>query len=98
MASLAALLTSVLLATGAQVAEAKAPYCLPGNPCFPASKVLDTFNASVGGRLIKSEPYGAACYKATYDAEKCKEVAKNKSLPEWRAKQPGKNYTVYVCV
>lgn len=90
MSSLTTLLASFLLVVGApSVAEAKAPYCLPGNPCFPSPAVLKVFNATVDGRLIKTVPYGAPCYKATYNAEQCKALAKNKVIPEWRVTLPG---------
>lgn len=95
MAASKMLITSLLLAISASpVVEARAPYCLPGNPCFPSPPVLNAFNTSIGGRLIKIDPYGAPCYKATYDADKCKELATVKRSPEWRISQPGENYYI----
>jgi len=82
---------SSLLALGlAARTHAAAPYCLPGDACFPSAEVLDEFNNTVGGRLIKSQPYAAACYEATYDAEECKAIAEVKGLHAWRLPQPRK--------
>ncbi|KZW00931.1 FAD-binding domain-containing protein [Exidia glandulosa HHB12029] len=69
-------------------ALAAAPYCLPGNSCFPSTKDLSVFNATVGGRLIKSVPYGSVCYAATYDAEKCAALVANMSNGEYRLEIP----------
>lgn len=70
--------------------EAAAPYCLPGDECFPSNDVLNDFNTTVGGKLIKAIPYGAACYAATYNAEECKALSVNKGIHAWRAAVPGK--------
>ncbi|KZW00940.1 FAD-binding domain-containing protein [Exidia glandulosa HHB12029] len=66
-------------------ALAAAPYCLPGDSCFPSAKELSSFNTTVGGRLVKSVPYGAVCYAgATYDAEKCATLVANFVTDEFR--------------
>jgi hypothetical protein len=91
MISLCVVLASVLVASHG--VEAKAPYCLAGAPCFPPDSFLRTFNASIGGKLIKATPYGSACYKSTYDAEKCQAIAKEKSVAEFRVTLPGKSRT-----
>ncbi|KAI0199812.1 FAD-binding domain-containing protein [Astrocystis sublimbata] len=76
------------------VTQAAAPYCLSGESCFPDDATLSTFNATVYGALIKAVPYGAACYKATYDADECKRLAKIKGDSDYRLKLPaGVMYT-----
>ncbi|KPM41001.1 hypothetical protein AK830_g5530 [Neonectria ditissima] len=67
---------------------ANSSYCLPGDACFPSAEILDAFNASVDGRLLKPQPYGAACYRATYDSDLCRDLAENKTVAEWRVEQP----------
>jgi hypothetical protein len=80
----AALAASVLPVHGA------APYCLPGDACFPSEKDLAKLNETVGGNLIKTTPYGAECYGSTYNADACAALAKSKRDPEYRINLPGK--------
>ncbi|KAF2868963.1 hypothetical protein BDV95DRAFT_609222 [Massariosphaeria phaeospora] len=69
-------------------------YCLPGDKCFPSEEKLQVFNATVNGRLIKSTPYGAACYSGSYDAEACKALAAQKHNVGYRLSLPaGLMYT-----
>jgi hypothetical protein len=82
---LAALAASALPVHGA------APYCLPGNSCFPAQNILARFNGTVGGNLIKTTPYGAECYASTYNAKACAALAGQKRDPEYRIDLPGKH-------
>jgi len=70
-------------------AQAAAPYCLAGEPCFPDEATLNAFNESVNGALIKVTPYGAACYKESYDADECKRLAQNKGTNDFRQSLPG---------
>lgn len=76
------------LATFSAVAHAAAPYCLPGDACFPSKHALAALNATVGGRLIKSMPYGVVCYRDTYDADKCNTLIQNKSNADFRLTLP----------
>ncbi|KND88978.1 hypothetical protein TOPH_06479 [Tolypocladium ophioglossoides CBS 100239] len=81
---------SLMLLTGQLVALAAAgsPYCLPGNPCYPSDANWSEFNATVGGRLIKTTPYGAPCYAATYNAAECLFLAQNKGKHAFRDSLP----------
>lgn len=90
------LLSPALLLLGSHVlrTDAAAPYCLPGDACFPTDETLAEFNSTVGGRLIKAQPYGAACYAETYNADDCKLVLENKGKREWRASRPGEEETL----
>ncbi|KAH7241288.1 hypothetical protein BKA59DRAFT_512812 [Fusarium tricinctum] len=81
-------LTFSLCLSHASLGKAKAAYCLPGDSCFPSTEVLKAFNASIGGRLLQPQPYGAACYQATYDGDMCRSLAQNKTVAEWRVEQP----------
>ncbi|KAI8950396.1 FAD-binding domain-containing protein [Xylaria longipes] len=75
-------------------AQAAAPYCLSGESCFPDDQTLSTFNETINGALIKVAPYGAACYKATYDADECKRLAEIKGDNDYRQSLPaGVMYT-----
>ncbi|RGP62981.1 FAD/fmn-containing protein [Fusarium sporotrichioides] len=69
-------------------ASAKAPYCLPNDSCFPSTHILQAFNASVSGRLLHTQPYGAACYHETYDEATCQRLSTNKAQAQWRVEQP----------
>ncbi|KAF1977215.1 FAD-binding domain-containing protein [Bimuria novae-zelandiae CBS 107.79] len=64
-------------------------YCLPSSPCFPSPQDLQKFNTSVGGRLIKTVPYGAVCYEGSYDEEACRELLLRKAEAGFRLRLPG---------
>ncbi|KAF2661194.1 FAD/FMN-containing isoamyl alcohol oxidase-like protein MreA [Lophiostoma macrostomum CBS 122681] len=49
----------------------------PGDADWPSEEKWNSFNASLGGALIKGIPPAAACYNGTYyDADKCTMVKK----------------------
>ncbi|KAF2704324.1 FAD-binding domain-containing protein [Pleomassaria siparia CBS 279.74] len=64
-----------------------AAYCLAGQACFPSDDVLATFEQSLGGNLIKTLPYGSACYSATYNAEECLKLANQSQTFDFRESQ-----------
>lgn len=68
---------------------AGAPYCLPGDSCFPSRDALAEFNNTISGRLIESKPYASVCYEADFDAEACRVIAEVKGVHAWRLPQPG---------
>ncbi|KAJ3577462.1 hypothetical protein NPX13_g3103 [Xylaria arbuscula] len=70
--------------------QAAAPYCLAGESCFPDDAALASFNKTVSGALIKVVPYGAACYKATYDADECKRISDINEDNDYRQSLPGR--------
>jgi hypothetical protein len=70
-------------------ASGKAPYCLPNDSCFPSTHILQSFNASINGRLLHTQPYGAACYQEAYDKATCQQLSTNKAQAQWRVEQPG---------
>lgn len=84
-------LLSALLLIGELAAPAAAgfPYCLPGNACYPSREEWGTLNTTVGGRLIRTTPYGAPCYQATYNADECLSLAKSKNSLAFRDSLPG---------
>ncbi|KAF2122532.1 hypothetical protein BDV96DRAFT_593064 [Lophiotrema nucula] len=83
------ILVSLALAALIATASAGPPYCEASNStCFPPDTELAAFNKSVDGRLIKNKPYGLPCYKATYNAAACIEIAANKGNASWRVQQP----------
>ncbi|KAI1266333.1 FAD-binding domain-containing protein [Xylariaceae sp. FL1019] len=83
-----------ILAGAAIPVHGAAPYCLPGNSCFPSEDVFAAFNETVSGSLIKTVPYGAACYAATYNATECAALAAEKHENEYRVELPsGVMYT-----
>jgi hypothetical protein len=71
-------------------AKAAAPYCLAGDACFPSDETLAEFANTLDGVLIKTEPYGAPCYAATYNATQCSELAATVRTFEFREAEPGK--------
>ena len=52
--------------------------CFPGDACWPSTQDWDTFNATLGGRLIATVPAASVChYNSTflpYDAAACEEL------------------------
>lgn len=48
--------------------------CFPGDSCWPSEQEWDTFNATVGGRLIKTIPLGSPCHDPNYDEALCDEL------------------------
>ncbi|KAK1970717.1 FAD binding domain-containing protein [Colletotrichum sublineola] len=48
--------------------------CYPGEACWPTTAQWDSFNQTVGGRLIATVPIGAPCHDSSfgaYDEAKC---------------------------
>lgn len=54
--------------------NAKSCKCFPGDACWPSEADWSAFNATVGGRLIKTVPLGSPCHDPHYDEAKCKEL------------------------
>ncbi|GLB01552.1 hypothetical protein AtubIFM61612_008452 [Aspergillus tubingensis] len=52
--------------------------CFPGDACWPSTQDWDTFNTTLGGRLIATVPAASVChYNSTflpYDAAACEEL------------------------
>ncbi|KAF2850038.1 FAD-binding domain-containing protein [Plenodomus tracheiphilus IPT5] len=69
------LLTFLALTTGALGAE-KNCKCFPGDSCWPSDKEWSAFNATVGGRLIKTVPLGSQCHDPNYDEALCQQLQK----------------------
>ncbi|KAF2738272.1 FAD-binding domain-containing protein [Polyplosphaeria fusca] len=82
------LVLQTALLGAATLTHASAPYCLPGDTCFPSDHDLRQLNISVNGRLIQTKPYGSACYKATYNAGGCLAVAANNNDSDFRLRTP----------
>ncbi|GAB1192745.1 hypothetical protein APSETT444_001941 [Aspergillus pseudonomiae] len=60
-----------------------------GDDCWPDIQTWNDFNATVGGRLIRSVPSAAVCHTERYNADKCT-VAKESWLDSfWRTNQTG---------
>ncbi|KAH7103259.1 FAD-binding domain-containing protein [Auriculariales sp. MPI-PUGE-AT-0066] len=72
------------------VATAKTrTWCTPGSACFPSSAQLTAFNATVGGRLIKTIPYAAVCYDGPYyNATACESLVSNQTQAGFRHEIP----------
>ncbi|KAB8275188.1 hypothetical protein BDV30DRAFT_247912 [Aspergillus minisclerotigenes] len=63
--------------------------CAYGDDCWPDTQTWNDFNATVGGRLIRSVPSAAVCHTERYNADKCS-VAKDSWLDSfWRTNQTG---------
>ncbi len=45
--------------------------CFPGDECWPTEDDWQSFNKSVGGRLIATVPLGSPCHDPTYDIGEC---------------------------
>ena len=75
------------LAVGAQSQPRRR--CAFGDDCWPSVDTWNQFNATVGGRLIRSVPSAAVCHTQRYNAKQCA-VAKSSWLDSfWRTNQTG---------
>ena len=63
--------------------------CAYGDDCWPDIQTWNDFNATVGGRLIRSVPSAAVCHTERYNTQKCT-IAKDSWLDSfWRTNQTG---------
>ena len=62
--------------------------CLPSQPCWPSAEIWNTFNATVGGRLIATFPIARACYDPYFDPVACRDVQLHYHDLYWRQSQP----------
>ena len=65
----------VVAASGA--AKVKSCKCFPGETCWPSEATWDSFNATVGGRLIKTVPLGSPCHDPSYNETECAKLQAN---------------------
>jgi hypothetical protein len=68
--------------------SAAAPYCIPGDACFPTSAELDTFNNTISGRLKSPPPYASVCYVEDWNEDACQSLFKSASSGAFRAELP----------
>ena len=75
-----------------------APWCAPGQACWPTSAQWTALNTSVGGNLIAVAPPLAPCFGTfpgvPYDGTVCNAAISNFSNSYWRASQPGASQEV----
>ncbi|KAK0656943.1 isoamyl alcohol oxidase-like protein [Cercophora newfieldiana] len=69
------------------------PKCkvFPGDANWPSDKAWKTFNASLGGALIKTIPLAAPCYNnwpQVRDAAKCQQITENWNSPRLHIEDP----------
>ena len=75
-------LLSAVLALTSVTAAAQNCRCFPGDSCWPASDVWDSFNKTVDGQLIATVPLASPCHTPDYDAATCKELRGEWQEPE----------------
>jgi hypothetical protein len=63
--------------------------CAYGDDCWPSIDIWNQFNATVGGKLVRSVPSAAVCHTERYNADQC--AAANSSWLDsfWRTNQTG---------
>eukprot|EP00048_Salpingoeca_helianthica_P020198 m.5391 g.5391 ORF g.5391 m.5391 type:complete len:588 (-) comp4518_c0_seq1:51-1814(-) len=66
-----------------------APYCLPGQPCWPTAATWAHLNTSVSGRLLAVTPEGKPCYDQGRASPACQIILSNWTNATWRADQVG---------
>ncbi|KAJ6537416.1 FAD binding domain protein [Mycena vulgaris] len=54
--------------------DTRACKTIPADATWPSNAEWNRFNASVGGRLIRTVPIAQACHKPTYDESRCAEI------------------------
>jgi hypothetical protein len=83
------LITLGLVSTAVHAQSQPRHRCAYGDDCWPNAATWDQFNATVGGKLLRSLPSAAVCHTERYDANKCA-VAKSDWLDSsWRTNQTG---------
>ncbi|KAF3401999.1 putative FAD-linked oxidoreductase, partial [Penicillium rolfsii] len=56
--------------------------CMPGDSCWPSLNKWAQFNASVGGRLVSTQPLGQPCHDPFYTASECDYLKQHWTHPE----------------
>ncbi|KAI9713955.1 MAG: hypothetical protein M1820_000685 [Bogoriella megaspora] len=59
--------------------------CFPGDPCWPTLSEWQTFNETIGGKLIATIPLASVCHDdqwGSFDAEACSELQDRWFSPE----------------
>ncbi|KAI2615790.1 FAD binding domain protein [Hypomontagnella submonticulosa] len=60
--------------------------CFPGDACWPGPADWDSFNKTLGGKLIATVPIASPCHDdfpgVSYDADKCAEIQGNWARPQ----------------
>ncbi|KID84875.1 6-hydroxy-D-nicotine oxidase [Metarhizium guizhouense ARSEF 977] len=54
--------------------KSKSCKCFPGDACWPTEQEWTKFNATVGGRLIKTVPLGSPCHDPHYNDRLCEQL------------------------
>ena len=85
---MASLICSLLLSSFIAKTLAAAPYCVPGQPCFPSAAELTAFNQSISGRLFAPPPYGQVCYQGYFNSAQCALLIQNHSEAAFRESIP----------
>ncbi|CAG8285049.1 unnamed protein product [Penicillium nalgiovense] len=64
--------------------------CAPSDPCWPSDADWSALNKTVSGRLIKTIPPAAVCYKSepNYNPSACEYLLKNWSNSEYHSSNP----------
>jgi hypothetical protein len=47
---------------------------IPGDSEWPSTSEWDAFNATVGGRLVRTVPLGASCHGSEFDNSTCEDI------------------------
>ncbi|KAF9978918.1 hypothetical protein BGZ73_008423 [Actinomortierella ambigua] len=63
--------------------------CLPDQACWPKESDWNSFNASVGHRLIKTVPVASESHAPKYNEARCREIVQDYNYDKWRSLQPG---------
>ncbi|OJJ08593.1 hypothetical protein ASPVEDRAFT_47727 [Aspergillus versicolor CBS 583.65] len=63
--------------------------CTSDDACWPTAQTWTEFNATVGGRLIRSVPSAAVCHGSRYNADQCATAKSNWFDGAWRSNQTG---------
>ncbi|KAI0896945.1 FAD binding domain protein [Annulohypoxylon nitens] len=81
--SIAVLLGAAWIATSRPQLQCR---CFPGDSCWPSSAQWDSFNKTLGGKLIATIPIASPCHDGfpgvDYDADKCTQIQANWARPE----------------
>ncbi|KAJ7451951.1 FAD binding domain protein [Mycena latifolia] len=75
--------------------DARSCKTIPGDATWPSPAVWNSFNDSLGGRLIRTVPIAQSCHAPTYDASQCAEVKSQWHLSTFHAKSSSSMMTPF---
>ncbi|KAL2269319.1 hypothetical protein VTJ83DRAFT_1503 [Remersonia thermophila] len=84
----AALQLALAVLTTGQNSSARPCKAVPGTPGWPSPSEWQSFNATLGGRLLQPNPPAAVCHAAGFNTTACKAIVKGWTTYDFHQKDP----------